>query len=460
MFLGKWIYRASALIIALAVGSVIIIWIMRARSYEYNVRQDYFYNLQKTEADISDIQLEDGRIVLPSDKNNGHHSIFLKISLRSRLSGKFFQPRLELRSENLSLNQYFEHGVSGVRYINISQLLPQAENIFLEGKHLKIKDEEVQLISFDNDTLEGKRILVISPHPDDAEIAAFGLYSTYNDAYIITLTAGDAGEYLYKELFSETVGHYLEKGRIRTWNSLTVPLLGGIKADHILNLGFFDGTLMEMYREKNSIVQGIFTGTSDINTFRKQNISTLSAGLSGVSNWSSLIDNLVYLLEETDPDIIVTPLPAMDYNNDHKYGTRALIEAIKRIGLKDGNLYFYTNGSDISRFYPLGKTGSIVSLPPNFDREIYFQRIYSHPVSPGIQSRKVLALDAMNDLRPSTAWRFYDVALKQAIKTIGKEIFNRDESYFRRSVRSNELFFIVPMKDIYDQPELSLILGE
>ncbi|MCK4746217.1 MAG: PIG-L family deacetylase, partial [Bacteroidales bacterium] len=424
MFSRRLIYTMILAVAALTVGSVVIIWTMRARSYEYDVRQDYYYNLQDTQANISDIKLVDGRLVLPTGKIYNHHSIFLKINLRSKLTGKFFQPRLVLKSEKLSLNQYFEHGASGVRFINISQLLPEAENIFLEGKHLKIKDENIQLISFKNDTLKDKRILVISPHPDDAEIAAFGLYSTYNDSYIITLTAGDAGEYLYKELFSETVEHYLEKGRIRTWNSLTVPLLGGIKADHILNLGFFDGTLMQMSRDENAIMQGIYTGTTDINTFRKQNISMLSPGLSGVSNWSSLIDNLVYLLEEIDPDIIVTPLPAIDYNNDHKYGTKALIQAIKRTGLQEGNLYFYTNGSDISRFYPLGKTGSIVSLPPNFNREIYFGRIYSHPVSPEMQIRKVLALDAMNDLRPNTEWRFYDVALKRAIRTTGKEIFN------------------------------------
>ena len=196
MFSRRLIYTMILAVAALTVGSVVIIWTMRARSYEYDVRQDYYYNLQDTQANISDIKLVDRRLVLPTGKNNNHHSIFLRINLRSKLTGKFFQPRLVLKSEKLSLTQYFEHGASGVRFINISQLLPEAENILLEWKHLRIKNENIQLISFKNDTLKDKKILVISPHPDDAEIAAFGLYSTYNDSYIITLTAGDAGEYL------------------------------------------------------------------------------------------------------------------------------------------------------------------------------------------------------------------------------------------------------------------------
>ena len=237
-------------------------------------------------------------------------------------------------------------------------------------------------------------------------------------------------------------------------------MLGGLQPDQVINLGFFDGTLEQMANDENKIIPGIFTKKTDINIYREQNISTMASGLSGVSNWNSLVNNLVYLLEKINPDIIVTPYPLIDYNNDHKYASYALIQAMHNAGMHDGKLFFYTNSYDVNKYYPLGKIGSVISLPPNFNRELYFTKIYSHPLTCEMQSSKILALDAMNDLRPDTEWRFFDVAIKRAIRIKGKKILHRDESYFRRAVRSNELFFVIEVKDIYDELKLGLIQGE
>jgi len=461
MLSRRLIYNLAIVTAALASVAVATIWFMRTSSFEYDVRQNYQYHFQDTEAKISAIKITDGVLKLPRYGDYENQSTFLEINLKSTLWGRFVRPLMELNSSQSSLNHYFEHGVRGIRYINISQLLSDGiEYIELKGKHIHMADGNIQLISFHNDPLDGKRILIISPHPDDAEIAAFGLYSTYKDSYIVTITAGDAGEYRYDELFRDTAEHYMEKGRLRTWNSLTVPMLSGLHPERLINLGFFDGTLMQMAVDEHAIVPGIFTGETNINIFRKQNVSALADGLNGVSNWKSLIDNMAYLLAEINPDIIVTPLPAIDYNSDHKYSSIAVIQAIKRTGKLDGKFYFYTNGSDISRFYPRGKTGSIISLPPNFGRKLHFNTIYSHSLTPDMQKRKLLALDAMNDQRQDTEWRFYDVELKRAVRTLGKELLHRDEGYFRRSVRSNELFFVVEIKDIFDDRKLKLIQGE
>ena len=41
--------------------------------------------------------------------------------------------------------------------------------------------------------LDDERVLVVAPHPDDAEIAAFGFYADTR-AMVVTVTAGDASD--------------------------------------------------------------------------------------------------------------------------------------------------------------------------------------------------------------------------------------------------------------------------
>ena len=45
-------------------------------------------------------------------------------------------------------------------------------------------------------------MLVLAPHPDDAEIAAFGLYANRN-ATIVTVTTGNAGPRSYEAMFTD-----------------------------------------------------------------------------------------------------------------------------------------------------------------------------------------------------------------------------------------------------------------
>ena len=71
------------------------------------------------------------------------------------------------------------------------------------------------------------------------------------------------------------------------------------------------------------------------------------------------------------------------------------------------------------------------------------------------QKSKIFALDAMNDLRLGTDFRFPLMAFTQAFQTLWFDISGKNESYFRRAIRSNELFFMVDIEDIYDQTKLA-----
>lgn len=572
LFLYSCLFAGSAFLISL----LIYITDARMSAYPYDTSLNYNYNFKGSDAKIIDLKLKDGKLTLPYfDRTKPftvseikrasdliRYSAFLKVSVSTTFMGKFFQPEAELISyfypadnvnekanninstindsrakpikQKVSILEYFENGAQGVRYINVSPLFApfisadeldskiSKIEIQLKGKRVSFQDQRAELILFKNHDISNSKIVIIAPHPDDAEIAAFGLYSSLavpnrsnpsgssKNIYVATITAGDAGTYQYDEIYSSRKNHFLKKGKIRTWNSITVPLLGGVQSDNVINLGFFDGTLQTMFEKNPESVKALYTGISNIKIFRQQNISPLADLLTGGANWNSLVENLVNLLKYIKPDIIVTPYPALDRHPDHKFTSIALFEAIKQVAIinadeKNENqeqeraeqnenqpadshqsydirrayLYFYTNHFVLNEYYPYGQMGAVISLPPVFkniehsgekDKElpikaelamdnIYFRAIYSHQLSADRQREKILSLEAMNDLRPDTSWRFSKEALKMAVASVKRDIMGKNVSYYRRAVRNNELFFVVPVSDIYNPAVLSKIIG-
>ena len=425
-----------------------LLFIMKKQSsiyYYYDVSKDYIYDFNQTTTKIDNLNLKDGVITLSKDYDI-NQTMFLKVDITASFMSMVFQPSIKTISQKSSTIQYVEHRAKGIRYINISSLVSKkGDKIKLVGKYIDIPNQTIELVSFKNKTIKNPTILILAPHPDDAEIAAFGLYSKNSKSYIITITAGDAGEYMYDEIYSNKVKHYLKKGEIRTFNSITVPLLGGIPPKQAINLGFFDGTLKKMYQNKSYAVEGLYTKTSDIDTFRKQNLSIVSKGLSGDSSWNSLVSNLKYLLKTIKPDIIVTPYPKLDSHSDHKYASIALFEAIKSLNIKKGELYLYSNHYSLSEYYPYGDKGAMDSLPPQIDN-IYFDKIISYTLSSDMQKDKIFALEAMNDLRQDTQWSLIPPFVRQV-----KIFLGIDKSYYRRAIRNNELFFVINIDSIYDE---------
>jgi LmbE family N-acetylglucosaminyl deacetylase len=458
----KFFLFAIMLIVLLGILVFIIkVTIARTTIYPYNTSKNYIYDFNQSNANISNLYYKNGKIILDKS-DNVDISAFLKVNVETTLLGKYFQPSIELKSGKLAITQYFEHAAKGTRYINISTLMTESEKeITLNEKYISLSSDKVQLISFKNKNIKKEKILVLAPHPDDAEIAAFGLYSDNNESYVITITAGDAGKFKYNEIYQyeNKIQHYLKKGELRTWDSITVPLLGGISYEHMVNLGFFDLSLQKMFGEKSKEVKSFYVGTSDINTFRKQNMSIISKGLSGTSSWNSLVENLKYLLEKIKPDIIVTPYPALDTHPDHKYTTVALVEALKSLDIREGALYLYSNHFVLNEYYPYGKLGGNISLPPNFRNKIYFDSVYSHSMSLEKQKDKLFALEAMHDLRLDTEWRFSKSLMKLTWNQIRNDVKNWNNSYYKRSVRSNELFFVLKISNLYKEDILKNILG-
>ncbi|WP_339709560.1 PIG-L family deacetylase [uncultured Kriegella sp.] len=448
--------KKSILFITLILTSLVLLKVthsyLNARKaiYPYNPNVDYKYN--EDNAQVLSLLLKNNQLTIP-DSIDTNYSAFIKLKVSSSFWGNWFQTSVESTISDKSSIDYFEDGVDGFRFINISSILGKGpKKLNLKGTRTILEDQEVKLFLFENKDLSSAKILVVATHPDDAEIAAYGLYSKYPNTFVLNIKSGESGPFKYDEVYSDTIAHYRKKGQLRTWNSITVPLLGGIDHDNTLNLGYFSN-LKKMFTESPKELPAAFTNTKDINTYRSQNFSVLRDSLTGSSNWPSLIENLSFVLNFLNPDIIVTPYPVLDAHVEHQYTTIAVMEALKKSNIKSGELFLYHNHFILNEYFPYGKAGGSISLPPNFKNNLYYKRIFSNPLSTDLQKDKLFALEAMHDLRPDTEWRFGWKSLKKGFQTTKGEISQSNNSYFRRAVRSNELFFVVPIRDIY-QPNV------
>lgn len=269
---------------------------------------------------------------------------------------------------------------------------------------------------------------------------------------MLTYLAGEKGSFKYRELYDNVNEHQQKKGEIRTWNALTVPLMAGVSTENVVMLGYFDNALLKMFNDKKKNFGSDKLNTDDVEIFRKFNFSSLGKKLTGEANWNDMIQNLKMILTEFQPDVIITPHPFIDSHEDHQYATISIIQALKELNLHDGKLLLYTNHYTEKEFYPLGKIGAIMPLPFKSEANIYCSSVFSFPVSEKEQKDKILAFDAMNDLRPNTEYRFAHRLFADGFTRGREKLLSIEKDYFNRYIRSNELFFVVDFDEMY-QPE-------
>ena len=357
------------------------------------------------------------------------------------------EPAVTMRRGEITRVQYFEPGAEGRRFLNLSDLIPA------EGQSLKLTATGMSLVeqvppghfvSFINRDLEPLRTLVIAPHPDDAEIATFGVYAT-TDADVVTVTSGDAGGQNFESLYPEPGDHYRIKGWIRTWDSITVPFFGGVPPERARNLGYYDATLKELYDQRPAAVATPLATLGDPGFYRTLNVNKRLAETPFVATWPGLVDSLAKEVKSTKPDVILATHPWLDAHWDHQYASIALFEALASLqktgeaSAKNCELYLYTNHMVDAEIYPFGPRDGVQSLPPWFEQPLPFERIHSVPVDEETRRRKLIALEAMHDLRP-----FRVGGQEREAKRRKTRRQRPDYSYYRRAPRPNELFFVVP----------------
>ena len=349
-------------------------------------------------------------------------------------------PSVEVSVGEFRIQQYLDPNAVGVRWLNLSGLrehLADGAEVIIRTHAVTLAPETATLRLFDVHLDLRQRILVVAPHPDDAEVAAFGLYAD-RQASVVTVTAGNAGDMNYRASVSDPAEHYALKGYLRAVDSVTIPWQGNIRPERTANLGYFDGQLDAMYRTPRQTFPEVYSANTDVAPYRRANLSKLVSSAARSNSWQHLVEDLVEVLRKVNPEIVVMPDPRLDAHPDHEFTSVALVQALEQW---QGNPIFllYTNHTDADH-YPYGPAGTVVSLPLS-DRHVSVQKIYSHPTAHALQIRKLFALESMHDLRLSPDEQMTCGSVAIAHRPDYPRIPEVD--YFRRAPRANELFYVV-----------------
>lgn len=421
-----------------------------AQRPRFDPKGDYAYDLASTDASVVEVMLDGQGFAWPENLPAGD-TLLLRLPVSARGEG---EPKILATRGGAKVHQVFEAGSEGVRFLDISLLRRgEGDRVEIAGEAVTWPTGPTELFVYRNTPLAARRVLVLAPHPDDAEIAAFGVYRQ-TKADVVTVTSGDAGGNNFEALWPEPGEHFRVKGWIRTWDSISIPVYGGVFPGRARNLGYYDAVLRLMQAEPTKEVPPQKAKIPEPGYYRKFNTDLALRDRPFASTWENLVGDLVWELERVRPQVIVAPHPMLDNHLDHQFTTIALIDALDRWS-GDCELLLYTNHGLENEAFPLGDRDAMSGLPA-WSRgrgELFFRRIYSHPLTPEEQKLKLVALEAMHDLRE------FDLREKAPpILTAAMQQARELHDYFRRGPRPNEIFFVATREDAKKMREAFLAM--
>ena len=415
----------------------------------YDVTQDYAYALEpdwsvSCRLDSNRLQLD---AIPPAD-------FTLILPIRVISSRRFSDPLIRIQVGEQQVTYYFERGAKGLRYVDITQLadgIGRRSPIRVEIKGCQCGVE--QLLAFARPALEKMRLLIIAPHPDDAELAAYGLYETYaSQASILIVSPGERLGELKRQyirgLDSDLVTATRRKADIRLWDGHCVPRWAGVSAEESIALGYFDGTLERMQQHPDEVISHpVLTGVTPV-LFRRFNTVELPSDDKVQNRWRDLVNDIVYILEAKTPDVIVMPHPQLDVHPDHAAVTAAVMEAAEQSTHAVQHKMFYVNHARGARQFPSGPAGAATGLVPNVGPNILGSKVYSVPLDAEARRRKACALGFMHDLtHPYRPIKQLKTLLARMLRWRSREVYGAD-TYFRTALRDSELFLYIAEQNL------------
>jgi LmbE family N-acetylglucosaminyl deacetylase len=356
--------------------------------------------------------------------------VLLSARVRSRGLGGVRDPWLALAAGEVGARCYVERGVAARRYFNVSAL--SGRSALLSTADLCVEPEGAEWLCFPGRELRAP-VLVVAPHPDDAELAAFGLYAG-RDAWVVTACAGELGTHDYGGLFSHDADGAALRGRLRVAESLSAPVAGGVPRGRVANLGYFDGSLAAMYRDPGAEARSLALQGAGLGQFR-------AAGE---------VADLVHVLRLSGARTVAFPHPQLDHHPDHAALGMAVLEALERAERTDALLLAYAvhgpGGGSGASIHPVGRRDGSVSLPPGQFQESLFDDLVSVPLDAATLRKKALALDTYRDLKdeegplPAEA---LGLRLKRGARELYRALMVYDLGLVRRYLRPNELFYVL-----------------
>ncbi|PWE38201.1 PIG-L family deacetylase [Pseudomonas prosekii] len=373
-------------------------------------------------------------------------TLVLALRIKSTWLGRFFDPVVELLGGNSPDRQTFERGVNGLRYLNLSgqsHVLSQGQ-LRLRGRFCKVFGEPV-LWAFEQADYRRERVMVIAPHADDAELAAYGLYSQASEAWIVTLTAGEIEAEHYQQMGLNKVEAARLKGRLRAWDSIAVPRWAGVPQEHCVQLGYFCLQLAAMKAAPSQPMGSREAELGDTRLFRQMNPFTLPGDADGAPTWNNLLADLRDVLLRARPEVIVLPHPTLDPHPDHICAQEAVLEALKGLDWQPTLLGYANHLHDNDR-WPMGDAGSGIALPPAFDATLAMQPCCL-PLSIEQQRDKAMALGMMHDLQPPPPFkRRLRRIIQRLLAGRASSVYGENE-FFRKAVRRHELFWVLKQNE-------------
>jgi LmbE family N-acetylglucosaminyl deacetylase len=441
----------------LGFGTCLLLWTRRRvyqRELGYNPKQDFETGISSRNATVIPIKLERDGFRMPKLPDDAV-SACLPIRLKATFSGTVFDPFVEIVAGNYRDTQFFARDILGLRNLNLSRLLhsgiKEGDRITFRCHRLSFAEQQTEMVVCREKAGPEDRVLVIAPHPDDAELAAFGLYTDTN-ATIVTLTAGDASNHFHGRNGSIKLSRS-QCARLRVKDSIEIPQWAGLPRTKIINLCYPDSHLNSMRAMPLKDFSRNGSDPFDFQGLRQLNSSGLLRDGASCS-WDSLIKDLAFVIGEVKPTIIVSPDPWNDPHPDHLATTVVVCEAMRSLQRAEGRFFLTNVHNRWSELYPLGPAGTGVPLPYRDDNGGPESRgFYSHALTDERQMEKYLALEAMHDIRelavcpPYTfdyLWHRFRTVAGSLVHGLGTP----PTSLLRRAVRPDEIFRVMMVEEV------------
>jgi LmbE family N-acetylglucosaminyl deacetylase len=452
---NKRLFLVAFLVVLAAVGLwlgwwmvpllLVLVWVAHEAWFAdhlfYQPSDDYQYDFPPGTPRQA-VSLEGGVLRLSEPLAEGE-TLILELELKATWLGRWLDPYVEVGDDR----QDFERGVIGQRFLNLSgQGVGVGQgSLALHGRFCTVAAKGTLWVMANPDYAR-QRVMIMAPHADDAELAAFGLYSRGEEVSIVTLTQGEIEAEDFQRLGLSGAEAARLKGRLRSWDSLAIPLWGGVPANRCVQLGYYCLQLPSMAREHGKPFGSRESGESDVRLVRRQNPLSLPADADGAPTWHNLVADLQALLEHYRPEVVVTPHPELDPHSDHVATTSAVLEAIAGSTWKPTTLLMYANHLHDNDRWPMGPAGAGIALPPAIE-PLPADKLWSPLLSADVQLDKAMALAMEHDLQGPQVFK------RQLRRWIQQVLVGRrwpvtgSNEFFRKAVRRHELFWVRDIPD-------------